>query len=275
MKKIVVAIVIVIVLVFCIIYVRSNKYILCKTYNELDSYIEIINKYYTRNKDNVLIKGMLHVEHTSNMKHSLNVVTSKDYELSILKKDNNLSIYVNDMISKIELPSIIDILDKINLTNIKYLSNSNNKIKYTFSDNIHYNIYTKGILKKVVKYELIYNNERLIFDNNKISYESDNLNIRIYDINNNSFSVSINDNLNCSIVIDDHIKISSLYNGVPFNISIGNDIVFSLSKKDGKFSNFKAIITKDNVNIPSSAKTTEISTILELIMDNDIYSLFK
>ncbi len=322
MKKIVIGVIIILLLIVLPIILFSNEtYILNKSKKNVTSFINssatFLNKKnidYT--KDNITIfESNIHAKYTSNLKHSKDIITDKDFTFILSKNNSKFEIVLNNSILNTEIPKEFNILMNY-ISNSKSFINIFDNIKFSLKekdkivindkkintkkriyelnvDNVNnflntsyskatFIIYTAGLYSDVVKYEFILDNEIISIDNYKVinlMYDTDKFDLKIKNIKYNNFLVELdysNNKLKLYYSDNETKRISGIYNEKTFNIVREYDnIIFSISKNEGRYSNFNMIVTPTNkIKQVDYTEYKLVDDLLIELMSEDIYNYF-
>lgn len=228
--------------------------------------------------ENKVFKAKLKTEHTTNYIHSINQTYEKEYDFIIEEKDNNLYIYVDDMMSKINIDNTFDISK---LDSCKYLNKENTKgfNKYNYScDTYNISIYTSKIFNNYIKSEISYNNSFIEFMDDNIKYKDGLMSLDYSNIKEGNYVLNLKYNdksFDIFYTYNNYGKYSFIKDSMRVNLVLDEPIVLSINCDTKKYDKLKLTLVKDDINYKIEYEEVDINKLLSLVFSEEIYSLFK
>lgn len=234
--------------------------------------------------DDERISGNLKTEHTSNLVHSINQVYEKNYDFVLEKKDGYIYVYLDDLVSKIDINKYYNIfdLDKLDKCSVKdkksgkVLDQDVNEYSY-LCDEYVLSIYTSKILDKYIGSKIVYGDVSILLVDDRVIYDNGVLNLEYTNIKDDNYVLSakfLGKEFKMFYTYNDFVKYSFIYDTSKFNIVMDEDIILSFNCDTRRYSNLKMTLTNKEIGSRDNYQEIDFEEMLLKVLSKEVYVLF-
>lgn len=234
--------------------------------------------------DDERISGNLKTEHTSNLIHSINQVYEKNYDFVLEKKDGYIYVYLDDLVSKIDINKYYNIfdLDKLDKCSVKDKKSSKvldqdvNEYSY-LCDGYVLSIYTSKILDKYIGSKIVYGDVSILLVDDRVIYDNGVLNLEYTNIKDDNYVLSakfLGKEFKMFYTYNDFVKYSFIYDTSKFNIVMDEDIILSFNCDTRRYSNLKMTLTNKEIGSRDNYQEIDFEEMLLKVLSKEVYVLF-